>query len=199
MKRLRLGLLGGTFDPIHAGHLIMAEVVWEKMRLDKVVFIPSHLPPHKSARGLTPVRNRLRMVELAVCGNPHFEVSSFEAKRAGKSYSIDTVRHFASVFPGAKLFFIIGCDALSTLHQWKDIEKIISMVDFVVVNRPGDFKSNQTIKHHSVFMPGIDISSSDIRERLRRKKSIRYLVPEDVRGYIKKKGLYKWNRIQPVK
>ena len=187
----RLGILGGTFDPIHLGHLRMAEVVLEKMRLDKVIFVPSHFPPHKSAAGLSPAAERLYLVRLAIQRNPNFAVSAFETRRAGKSYSIDTLRHFARAFPKSKLFFIIGYDAFTALHQWKAIEDILNIAEFVVVNRPGNFINPHRIKHFSVLMPGMDISSSSIRQLVKQRKSIRYLVPEAVRGYIEKNGLYK--------
>lgn len=187
----RLGILGGTFDPIHLGHLRMAQVVLEKMKLDKVIFVPSHLPPHKSAAGISSAGERLYLARLAIQGNPDFSVSTFETQRKGKSYSIDTVRHFARTFPRAKLFFIIGYDAFTALYKWKAIEEILKMAEFVVVNRPGNFKKQGRIKHHCVVMPGMDISSSSIRQLVKQGKSIRYLVPEAVRGYIGKKGLYK--------
>ena len=187
----RLGILGGTFDPIHVGHLRMAEVVREKMRLEKIIFVPSNLPPHKSASSLTSSENRFQMVRLAIERNPFFEISSFEIKRPGKSYTIDTVKYFFSIYPTSKIFFIIGFDALSTLHKWKSIEEVLKIVEFVVVNRPGDFKEKKNIKHHSVSMPGIDISSSNIRQLMKTKKSIRYLIPEPVREYMEQNNLYK--------
>lgn len=187
----RLGILGGTFDPIHLGHLRMAQVVLEKMKLNQVVFVPSNLPPHKSAAGLSPGGERLYLARLAIQGNPNFTVSSFETERKGKSYSIDTVRHFAKTPPKAKLFFIIGYDAFTALHKWKAMEEILKMTEFVVVNRPGNFKKHGRIKHHSVVMPGMDISSSSIRQLVKQGKSIRYLVAEAVRGYIEKNRLYK--------
>ncbi len=187
----RLGILGGTFDPIHLGHVRMAEVVLEKMRLDKVIFVPSHLPPHKSGFGLSSSDIRLKMVCSAIKGNPYFGASSFEVERRGKSYSIDTVGHFTKKFPGAKLFYIIGYDAFARLHQWKAIDEILKMVEFVVVNRPGNFTNPHCIKHHAVLMPGMDISSSNIRRLVQQGKSIRYLVPDKVRGYIEENGLYR--------
>ncbi len=187
----RLGILGGTFDPIHLGHLRMAQVVLEKMKLDQVVFVPSNLPPHKSAAGLSPAGKRLYLIRGAIQGNPNFTVSAFETQKEGKSYSIDTVLRFARTFPKAKLFFIIGYDAFTALHKWKAIEEILKMTEFVVVNRPGNFKKQGRIKHHSVVMPGMDISSSSIRQLVKQGKSIRYLVPEAVRNYIEKNGLYR--------
>ena len=186
----RLGILGGTFDPIHLGHLRMAQVALGKMKLDKVIFVPANIPPHKNPRGLSPSDVRLKMVELAVRTNPHFEVSPFEVEKKGKSYSIDTVGHFAKAFPGVQIFFIIGYDALVGLHQWKAIDEILKIVEFIVVNRPGNFTNLHHIKHSSVRMPGMDISSSHIRQLVKQGKSIRALVPEAVREYIERNKLY---------
>jgi len=134
----RIGILGGTFNPIHIGHLAIAEWSYEKLKLDKVIFVPTYLPPHKSSRGVIDAKTRYKMVELAIKDNPHFEISDFEIKKGGKSYSIDTVRYFSEKFnKDTKLYFIIGEDCLSTLHKWKEIEKLVSLASFVVVNRPG--------------------------------------------------------------
>lgn len=187
----RFGILGGTFDPIHVGHLRMAEVVREKMRLDKIIFVPSNLPPHKSSRGIADAKDRLQMVRLAIAENSCFELSLFEIEKPGKSYTIDTVRYLSQHDPSAQLFFIIGFDRLSTLHQWKDIKEILKIVEFVAVNRPGDFRGKQTIEHHTVGMPGMDISSSEIRRLVKQGKSIRYLVSDPVREYIERENLYK--------
>ncbi len=189
----RLGILGGTFDPIHIGHLQMAQVVCEKMKLDKVIFVPSNLPPHKTAVGLTPADHRLNMVKLAVQDNPFFTVSSCEIEKGGKSYSIDTVQYLSHVFSGGKLFFIIGADAFSTINQWKDIDQIVRIVDFIVVNRPGSVKqkkSKSSLRQTQLVMPGLDISSSFVRQRIAQGKNIHYLVPEKVVRYIVKNKLY---------
>ncbi len=186
----RIGILGGTFDPIHIGHLAMAQVVSEKMRLDRIFFVPSYLPPHKRVVGLTPAIHRYEMVRLAIQGNPEFAASSFEIRKPGKSYTIDTLLHFANRFPGARPFFIVGQDAFSSLKTWKSPDDLLKIADFIVVNRSGDFKKPQSIRHHPVTMPGMDISSSYIRQRVQQKKSIRYLVPEAVARYIERWGLY---------
>ncbi len=186
----RLGILGGTFDPIHLGHLAMAQIVLEKMKLDKIFFVPCQLPPHKSARGVTPAFHRYEMVHRAIQGNPGFAVSPFEIEKPGKSYTIDTVRYFSGFFPGARLFFIVGFDSFVTLKDWRKIEEILKIVDFVVVNRPGSFHNRQAIKHHTIVMPGMDVSSSYIRQCLRQQKSIRYFVPQGVLRYIENHKLY---------
>ena len=198
----RLGILGGTFDPIHIGHLAMAQAVLETMKLDKIFFVPCHLPPRKSARGVTAAVHRYEMVRRAIQGNPGFAVSPFEKENPGRSYTIDTVRHFARKFPGARLFFAIGADAYTSLGTWKDINGILGIVDFVVVNRPGDAppllscdsktrgRTGRGIRHLSVVMPGMDISSSYIRQCVRWGKSIRYFVPQGVLRYIENHKLY---------
>ena len=186
----RLGLLGGTFDPIHLGHLLMAQAVQEKMRLDKVIFIPSFLPPHKRSREVTPARHRFQMVQLAIQENPVFGISSFEIDKEGRSYSIDTAVYFTGAFPKSRLFFIVGFDAFVSLKTWKNIDGLLKMVQFVVVNRPGDFKNADAIQHQAVEMPAVDISSSAIRQRSRQGKAIRYLVPDAVEQYIREHRLY---------
>lgn len=187
----RIGILGGTFDPIHLGHLRMAEVVREKMQLEKIFLVPTHIPPHKTFSGLASPKERLRMVRLAVKGNPFLSASDFEINRPGKSYSIETVRYFSKRFPGAKIFFIIGADSLATLGEWKDISEILRLARFVVLNRPGDFAKPSAIKYSTVQMQGMDISSSNIRALVKQRKSIRYLVPEAVNQFILKSNLYR--------
>ena len=187
----RIGILGGTFNPIHMGHLAIAQVSRERLSLDKVYFVPTNIPPYKSSRSVISSLHRYNMVNLAIKGNPFFGVSDFEIKREGKSYSIDTVEHFKKVFSkNAKLFFIVGEDAFMTLHTWRKIEEISKLVTFVVVNRPG-FKDKQPkIKSKAIVMPGLDISSSAIRRDLRSGKTVKYFLPEKVLGYIKKKKIY---------
>ena len=138
MKTERIGILGGTFDPVHIGHMAIAQKALEKCRLDKVIFVPSALPPHKKMPRLASAWDRYRMVALAAQGNPRFEVSDYEVQKGGKSYSIDTVCHFRAQYPAeTKLFFIIGEDNVDTLETWKEIDRIIEIVTFIVVNRPG--------------------------------------------------------------
>lgn len=188
----RIGILGGTFNPIHIGHLMMAEVAREKLKLEKVIFVPSCLPPHKSVQGIVTARHRYQMVRLAIKGNKTFEVSDFEIKKGGKSYSVDTVKHFKSHFPpGTKFYFIIGQDSLATLHLWRRIDDILKMVSFVVMNRPGAQAVHPNIKVQSIAMPGLDISSSYIRQCIATKKNVKYLLPEPVIQYIENRKLYR--------
>lgn len=188
----RIGILGGTFNPIHMGHLTIAQMVQEQFRLDKVLFIPSHLPPHKGSQNVVAARDRYTMVRSALRGNPDFSVLDFEIKRKGKSYSIDTLIFLRDRFPKkTKFYFIIGGDLLPTLHTWKRIDELLQIVTFVVVNRPG-FRIRQRFKRKVKFItvPGIHISSSDVRSRIWSEKTVKYLVPDSVRRYIEKRRLY---------
>jgi nicotinate-nucleotide adenylyltransferase len=217
---MRIGLFGGTFDPIHWGHLRSAEEVSEGFDLDRVLFIPASIPPHKKGQTTTPARDRLEMVRLAVAKNPRFRVSTVEISRPGISYSIDTVRHFARrKRKGDSLFFIIGLDAFREIASWKDFAQIFPLCDFIVTSRPGskdsdplrgtgiavkklfcyDFKQGN-YRHRSgnrvffIKLTDIAISASEIRRRVKEQKSIRYLVPLGVETYIKKQGLYQNRR-----
>ena len=187
----RIGLLGGTFNPIHIGHLTMAQVAMERMELDKIIFIPSNVPPHKKVRNLALAKHRYAMVRLAIQGNPGFAASNFEIKKEGRSYSIDTIRYFQKSYPlGTKVFFIIGADALSGLRSWKHIDQILESVTFVVVNRPGYIYREDRIAYKYVAMPDIDIASSFLRTRVMQGRSIKYFVPDRVYFYIKKHHQY---------
>lgn len=188
----KIGLLGGTFDPIHIGHLLMARTAQEEMGFDKVIFIPSCVPPHKRSSTLFGVEDRIAMVRLAVAYNSSFEVSDFEVRKGGRSYSVDTVRHFREDYgSGVKLYFIVGGDAINQIHTWKDIEEIKKMCAFVSVNRPGFPRLLSRLRYHTITMHGIDISSTEIRKRIQQGKSIQYLVPESVLGYIREHRLAK--------
>ena len=190
----RIGVLGGTFNPIHIGHLMIAQIVLEKFGLDKVIFVPAYLPPHKSGRNLIAAEHRLRMVRLAVRGNRHLEVSSFEIAKGGKSYSVDTVRYFSRRYPGTKLFFIIGSDHIVKLHTWRDIQEVVKMVSFVAVYRPGFKTIRSQIRVKSMIIPSVHTSSSDIRRRLVAGKTVKHLIPENVLRYIRKHKLYRLNK-----
>ncbi len=187
----RFGVLGGTFNPIHIGHLAMAQMALERFDLDKVIFVPSNRPPHKKIANLASARDRFQMVRLAIKNNPSFAVSDFEIKRKGKSYTIETVKHLCSVYPQkTKFFFIIGGDSFPDLPSWKSIDEILRRASFIVVNRPGYAGGKGRIRHCSVTMPGIDISSSYIRRRVSRGKSVKYFVPENIFRYMDHHGLY---------
>ena len=186
-----VGILGGTFNPIHLGHLIIAEEIRERLRLNEVIFIPSLIPPHKSDTGLLSSQHRYEMLALAIEDNPCFKVSSIELERQGRSYSIDTLRRLRKKRPKDSFIFIIGADSSSELDKWKDIKDIFKLAQFVVVPRPGYEIKAVPEGVRIVDIPTIGISSTGIRRRLEEGRSIRYLVPETAREYISKNSLYK--------
>lgn len=192
-KSRKIGILGGTFNPVHMGHLVLAEQAREHLRLDKVIFIPTNISPHKRRqKRLELAKKRYYMVTRALKSNPYFEACRLELARGGISYSLQTVRELKSIFPEANLYFIVGSDFLSEFSRWKDVDKLSKICKFAIAERPGfPFKKPLT-KMQVVRIPtaALDISSSDIRRRLKRGESIRYLVPERVRKYILKKRLY---------
>ena len=197
MKRVRsqkIGILGGTFNPIHLGHLSIAQDAMEQARLDRVVFIPAASPAHKSTTGLVPARHRLRMVKLAIRGNDRFTVDDIEVRRGGKSYAVDTVTELKRRWPHAKLFFIIGADSLQELHLWCDIGRLAAQCTFLVLPRPGCERKRPRLRHsiHWRQVRGhlCGIASRDIRARIARGQSTRYLVPNAVLNYIERKKLY---------
>ncbi|MBX6378721.1 MAG: nicotinate-nucleotide adenylyltransferase [Clostridia bacterium] len=198
----RIGIMGGTFDPIHNGHLVAAEAVRHHFSLSRVYFVPAARPPHKAAQAISAGRHRYAMAVLATCSNPAFFVSSEELDRDGTSYTIDTLRAFRSVFPDAELYFITGADAILQILHWKAPEELLATAHFIAVSRPG-YPSQQLDQLRSRLpeqlrsrvllqeIPALAISSSDIRERVRRGLPIRYLLPESVAQYIAKEGLYR--------
>ena len=194
----RIGVFGGTFNPIHTAHLIMAEDVREQVHLDKVLFIPSANPPHKNSDNMPGSECRLKMIELAIDGNGYFEASDVEIKSSqhSKSYTVDTLMKLRDMYSGeqTKLYLILGMDNLVELHTWKDPGKLFALSEVVVINRPGfliqDVKNDYG--RQVLFVPGlnIDISSTEIRNRVRENRSIKYLVHQRVEEYIKKNKLY---------
>lgn len=189
---MRIGILGGTFNPIHIGHLILAEEAHFKLKLDKLIFVPAFIPPHKSAQDVISARDRLAMVKLAIEDNPSFDVSTYEIDSKKKSYSIDTLREFRSVYGDeAQLCFITGSDSLKDLFSWKNINDIFKISKFIVANRPGYPIKEIPKEADTVVITPIEVSSEDIRKRLKEGRSIRYLVPEKVRKYILDNNLYR--------
>ncbi|MDP2936254.1 MAG: nicotinate-nucleotide adenylyltransferase [Dehalococcoidia bacterium] len=198
---MKIGLLGGTFDPIHIGHLIVAEEVRVQLGLDKVLFIPARQSPLKQDRLSSPVEDRLAMVEMAVASNPFFEVSRIELERDSPSYTIETVRFLLKRSgPGTSIYFLVGLDQAMALPNWKDPLPLMEICRLVFLSRPGwpplDFES---LDRHiprarerilSIEVPAIGISSTEIRKRVSRGVSIKYLVPEAVEEYIMSHGLY---------
>lgn len=188
---MRIGLLGGTFDPIHNGHLILAQECWHILGLDKVIFIPAYIPPHKEISSNVSIADRLNLMRISLEGDKRFEISTFEIDSASTSYSINTIEHFSVKYKEAEIFFITGSDSAGTLNEWKDIEKILKSIIFVVATRPGwDKKSPYEDRIRRVNIPAIDISSSEIRRRVKEKAPIEYLLRPEAVKYIRNKGLY---------
>lgn len=191
----RLGIFGGTFDPIHAGHLIIAEDVREKFSLEKLIFVPAGAPPHKDDTSIISARRRHSMISLAIDSNPYFEVSDAEMDRPGRSYTVDTLQTFRTVYPEpVKLLFIMGLDQALEIPTWKEPERLFSLADILVVSRPGyDLgKLGEGLRGRVQLLQGrsIEISSTEIRRKVRAGESIRYLVPAEVEAYIYDNGLY---------
>jgi len=191
---MKIGMLGGTFNPVHTGHLVLAQECWHKLSLDKVVFIPAHIQPLKDVReeDASPA-DRLNMVRLALEGDDRFEISTFEIDKGGESFSIDTVRHFREEYgPDAELFFITGSDSAETLSVWKDVDEILSLTTFVIAARPGwGEKSVYEDRVLRLVIPQLEISSSTIRERIAKREPVDFLVPAKVVQYVRNKGLYR--------
>ena len=183
---MRLGLYGGTFDPIHHGHLILAREAIEKLELDRVVFIPAALSPHKLESSPASGEVRRDMVAAAIAGESRFTLDDSEIHRAGPSFTIDTVEHTRVNHPGAELFYFIGEDNVAALHTWRRIAELRQLVQFVVFGRNGDAGSGEFPR----LARRIDISATEIRRRVAQGRSIRYLVPESVRALIEQHHLY---------
>ncbi|MGE5197902.1 MAG: nicotinate-nucleotide adenylyltransferase, partial [Deltaproteobacteria bacterium] len=175
---MKTGIFGGTFNPIHLGHLILAEEVREKLELDRVIFVPTYLPPHKDVSDVASAKNRYQMITLAIKGNKYFAVSDREIKRNGRSYTIDTLKEFKGLYPRDELYFMIGSDLLKYLDEWKDLSEILKMVKFIVATRPGYPLEQIPSYIETVAISAVDISAFQIRSRIRENKSFRYLVPE---------------------
>ena len=198
---MRLGILGGSFDPVHLGHLVMAEVCREQLRLDEVWFVPAGHPPHKTDRELAAAKNRAEMLEFALAGIPEFQISDIELKKETTSYTVETLQTLTTEQADRELFLIIGADSLHDFPTWKDPARIAELARIVVVNRghqdpPALDEIEQKLgsdvvdRIRVVEMPGIDVSSTDIRHRIRSGHSIRFLVPKAVEAYINEHNLY---------
>lgn len=199
----RTGILGGTFNPLHIGHLILAQSALEALDLATVLFVPCARPPHKTPLMLAEARHRLAMVEAALAGDIRFEACDVEIKRGGVSYAVDTVAQLHDANPSAELCFIIGSDTLKELHLWKDIYTLLSLCRFVTFGRPGfnigsigpgdlqlDPPWPDRLLRNVVSSRMVEVSSSDIRHRVAEGMSIRYLVPDAVEMYVAEHGLY---------
>jgi nicotinate-nucleotide adenylyltransferase len=195
IHRQKIGILGGTFDPIHLGHLILAEQMAGKFRLDEVIFIPSASPPHKDNKKVSSAKDRFKMTELAIENNPLFSISDIELKRKGKSYTVITVHELKKLYPQSELFLLCGSDVLDEIKTWKKPDEIYRLIKVIIGVRPGYNKIKKDNKYakKSIIeeMNGLEVSSTEIRERVKKGKSIRYLVPAKVEEFIRAKGLYR--------
>lgn len=197
----KYGIFGGSFNPIHYGHLMICEYIKEEMGLDKVIFIPTGNPPHKELE--LSAEDRYEMVRLAISPNPDFEISDIETTRVKKSYTVDTIRELKKIYKEEKLYFLIGLDSLFQLKTWMKIGDLSQEIEFVVALRPGyldkeeinkeiDFlRENFGTKINLIKTPLYEISSTDLRDRIREGKSLRYLIPKKVLDYIEESGFYK--------
>lgn len=196
-QKKRIGIFGGTFDPIHAGHLIIAEIALTELELDNILFIPAASPPHKLGRQLSPPEIRKQLVEAAIAGNPHFELSEIELERAENNYMVDTLAELSadSAFQNADFFLIIGADNFITFHQWHDYRRILGMAKLAVYPRyESDLsQASRDLQQQAIFFqaPRMEISSSFIRKLVRQRRAITYLVPKAVEALIAELGLYR--------
>ena len=198
-RRFRLGVMGGTFDPIHHGHLVAASEVASMFELDEVVFVPTGEPWHKpAAQRVSPAEHRYLMTVVATASNPRFTVSRVDIDRPGPTYTIDTLRDLKAARPEAELFFITGADAMAQILSWKDIQELWSLAHFVGVTRPGHVLENMGREDVSLMeVPAMAISSTDCRRRVAEGKPVWYLVPDGVVQYIAKHRLYAAGRNIP--
>lgn len=187
---MKVGVFGGSFDPVHCGHLVAAEQAAEHLGLDQVRFVPAGRHPFKTEHHAAP-EHRLAMVELAIRDNPRFVLDPREAQRDGPSYTVDTVRALHHESPRDRLFLLIGADAAEELPAWRDVHQIAATATIVVLTRPGAPPAGHDLAARVVAVPNIDVSATAIREHVRRGRSIRYLVPRAVEDYIRTHGLYR--------
>jgi len=200
-KHKKIGLIGGTFDPVHFGHLLAAERAREEYGLEKVYFIPSANPPHKSYKGMAEPQNRFEMVEMAIRDNHFFEISDMEFARTGYSYTIDTVNAFIDILgKECEIYFIIGTDNVGEILGWKNADELMKKVEFIAMTRPGKWEEELIVNLNNlkengcrinlVEMPLIHIESTDIRNRINNGSTIKYIAPKEVEKYIIENKLY---------
>ncbi len=202
-KKYKIGIMGGTFDPIHYGHLVIAEQIRQNYNLDKVIFIPVGIPPHKRELRITKGEHRYLMILLATMTNPYLDVSRIEIDKKDISYTIETMRELKKKYmdKDVEFYFIIGADAISTIESWKEPAELLKMCKFIAATRPGVtnsnmssmieyYKENYSADIQTMAVSAVDISSTDIRNRISGNRPIKYLLPEAVEHYIIKNGLY---------
>ncbi len=201
-KMERIAVMGGTFDPIHHGHLVIAEQIRCEYNLDKVIFIPAGIPPHKTGLQVSDSKHRYAMALLATVTNPYFEVSKIEIEDENISYTIHTIKKLRQIYKeNTELFFITGADAICDIETWKNVDELLHICRFIAATRPGlespfveekikDLQKKYQADIYQMDVPALAISSTDIRRRVKTNQSIKYLVPESVEYYIYKNGLY---------
>ncbi|MGI6149198.1 MAG: nicotinate-nucleotide adenylyltransferase [Limnochordia bacterium] len=199
----KLGIMGGTFDPVHYGHLVAAEGARREFGLDRVIFLPSGTPPHKDPREVTSAEHRYMMTVLATLSNPYFDVSRVDIDREGVTYTVDSLRILHEQYgDSTELYFITGADAILEIVSWKQPDKLLELAQFIGATRPGfsldrvpkpmqEWLNKYPQRVHFIRVPALAISSTDIRERVKAGDSIRYLVPEPVEHYIRRHNLYR--------
>lgn len=201
---MRIGVFGGSFDPVHLGHLLLAECCREQCRLDQVWFLPAAVPPHKQGQSSAPAADRLAMLQLAIGGHEAFSICPLETDRGGVNYTVDSLASLAEMHPGQEWYFLMGADSLVDLPQWREPERICRLATIVVVERPGSPPVSfdqlgklvgpdrlAKIQQSVVTIPQIDIRSRDLRQRVSQGQSIRYRTPRAVEKYIESHNLYR--------
>ena len=201
---MKIGIFGGTFNPIHSGHLIIAQEIFNRKNLDKIIFVPNAMPPHKNSSELANASLRFKMLNLAIKNNDFFESDDFEIKHNGYSYTINTLGYLQTKYPADTLFFIIGADSLFEIHLWKNCKTLVKKFNWIIAKRAGKEISDkslraialpeeliQKLKNSVIETPIIDISSSKLRAIIKNGGQIKYFVPEQVEKFIKEKSLYK--------
>lgn len=193
----RIGVMGGTFDPIHHGHLVAASEVAHRFRLDRVIFVPTGQPWQKALKKVSPAEDRYLMTVIATASNPQFQVSRVDIDRGGDTYTVDTLTDLRRLHPDAELFFITGADALQSILTWRDWDKMFDLAEFVGVTRPGYELTEEMLPEahqervHLIDVPAMAISSTDCRQRSAEGRPVWYLVPDGVVQYIAKNDLYR--------
>ena len=200
----RIGILGGTFDPPHIGHLWLASLAADELGLDRVLFMPAAQPPHKRRVGMSSITERLLMTRLAITGNEAFELSTVEVGRSGPSYTVDSIEELLQTYAGARLFLLMAADSLARIDTWREPDRLLSLVEWAVGPRPGTQATDATqlrerfgaaaSRIHLLSGPALDVSATDIRRRVAAGRAIKYLVPQAVEEMILATGLYRRTR-----
>lgn len=188
----RIGIFGGTFDPPHIGHLIVAQDAWSRLELDRLIFIPASAPPHKVGLEIAPAALRLEMLRAAIGDDPRFDAIDLELRRSGPSYTVDTLRELRTLYPAAELSFLLGADQFRELHTWREPSEIVQLAQLVVLSRGGEgIEPRLGFPHRELEVTRIDLSATEIRNRVAEGRPIRYLVPEGVAAIVEREGLYR--------